>query len=152
MGALPWRDSVPYLLITKAGQAIRFVPDDVRPMGRTAAGVRGVKLAAGDTVIGAMVATDDDQMILIHDKGAAKRVACAEFPLQSRAGKGVRCTVVATRHGSVGVAASLASGTRRLARSAGVWAVVDLSAAVLVARDAAPAKIRGFDGRIDAII
>ncbi|MCX7754439.1 MAG: DNA topoisomerase 4 subunit A [Anaerolineales bacterium] len=79
------------LLVTALGFGIRFSEEDIRPMGLTAAGVNGIKLAAGDQVIGAEALTVQDkaEVFLAAADGKAKRVLLEEFPLQGRYGKGV---------------------------------------------------------------
>ncbi|HWG36255.1 MAG TPA: DNA gyrase subunit A [Terriglobales bacterium] len=77
-------------LATREGQGIRFQETDVRPMGRVAYGVRGMKLDAGDVIIGMEVASDPQQLILsVTEGGYGKRTALEEYRLQSRAGSGV---------------------------------------------------------------
>jgi len=77
------------LLATAQGLAIRFSEEHVRPMGLVAAGVNGIKLGVGDTVIGADVLPQDGEVFLITSDGKAKRVEQKEFPTQGRYGKGV---------------------------------------------------------------
>ncbi|MEZ5215350.1 MAG: DNA gyrase C-terminal beta-propeller domain-containing protein [Ilumatobacteraceae bacterium] len=144
VAVLPFVEDQPVLLVTKKGQGIRFVPDDLRPMGRTAAGIRGIKLAAGDEVIGAAAAPDGGEVVVVHAKGAAKRMGAEEFPIQGRAGKGVK-VAAGGRHGDLAVVAS--TEVPLLARLADQTVVeFPTSTAVWAGRDAAPAKIRGFDG------
>jgi DNA gyrase subunit A len=75
---------------TREGYSIRFPESNVRPMGRTAAGVRGMRLAEGDQVV-AMVVISEDQNTLftVTEKGYGKRTYVSEYRLQSRGGKGV---------------------------------------------------------------
>ncbi len=75
---------------TRNGLSIRFHESDVRPMGRTAAGVRGIKLANDDEVVAMEVITDHDATLFtVTEKGYGKRTPVGEYRLQSRAGKGV---------------------------------------------------------------
>jgi len=146
VSVLPFREDEPYLLVTAKGQGIRFVPADVRPMGRAAAGVRGIKLADGDHVVGAAPGADGAEIVIVHAKGAAKRVAATEFPVQGRAGKGVRAASPGGRYGDITVVAPAVALLARLAD--GTVVEFPTSTAVYVARDAFPAKVRGFDGTI----
>jgi len=142
----------PVALLSAAGQIIRFIPDDVRPMGRTAAGVRGMKLNGADRVIGAVSAPDDGEIALFHARGAAKRVAAESIPVQGRAGKGLRATMVGGRHGEV-VAVASGSSAEIVGRGAdGEMVTVTRSSIPLLARDAAPGKIRGFDGVFATVV
>ncbi len=77
------------ILSTKLGQAIRFSEDDVRPMGRPAAGVRGIRLDTGDQIISSEVSSEDADLLVISANGFGKRTALKQFPLQKRGGKGV---------------------------------------------------------------
>ena len=77
------------ILATRKGMAIRFSEDDVRPMGLVAAGVGGIKLSAGDELIGAFSIKRASEVMMVLSDGRAKRVALKEFPVQSRYGQGV---------------------------------------------------------------
>ncbi len=78
-----------FLLVTAQGMAIRFSEEDVRPMGLAAAGVNGIKLGVGDTVVGVEVLPVDGEIFLVASDGKAKRVEQKDFPIQGRYGKGV---------------------------------------------------------------
>ena len=77
------------VLTTRTGQAIRFSEDDVRPMGRPAAGVRGIRLEPGDEVIASDIHAEESDLLVITANGYGKRTALKNFPLQKRGGKGV---------------------------------------------------------------
>ncbi len=77
------------LLVTRNGMGIKFKETDVREMGRTAAGVRGIKLGKGDEVIGAVVCSPGKSLLTIFDNGFGKRTDFELFPTQKRGGKGV---------------------------------------------------------------
>ena len=78
------------LLGTKKGLCIRFREDDVRPMGRIAAGVRGIRLEDGDEVIGMVVIDQEDGTLLtVSERGYGKRTELKEYRVQSRGGKGI---------------------------------------------------------------
>ena len=142
----------PVLIVTRNGQAVRFVPDDVRPMGRSAAGVRGIKLMPGDEVVGAVhPAADDDRLLVVQGKGGARRVAISEFPVQGRASKGVKCAQVTPKSGSVvAVIGTTDAGSVTVRDADGNVSVVSSGAFALSARDAAGAKVRNFAGTITA--
>ncbi len=78
------------LLVSEAGQGIRFDEDDVRAMGRNAAGVRGMKLRADDRVVGAAAVDADLRLLTITDAGYGKRTDVSEFTVQHRGGQGIR--------------------------------------------------------------
>jgi DNA gyrase subunit A len=143
-------EDVPVLIITAGGQGIRFVPADVRAMGRTASGVRGIKLAAGDRVVGAVPAGDGGAVLVAHDAGGVKRVACSDFPQQGRAGKGVKASVVGGRHGKVSLVAVWTD--EMLVQVGDQWLPFDVKMAPLVGRDAAPSKSRLLNSAITAVV
>jgi DNA gyrase subunit A len=89
------------LMVTKLGQAIRFSEDDVRPMGRAAAGVRGMKLRAGDEVVSLDTCRDDVSMLIVTDGGYGKRTQLEHFNRQGRGGQGVRGIRLTARKGFV---------------------------------------------------
>jgi DNA gyrase subunit A len=69
---------------------IRFNESEVRPMGRAASGVRGMKLKAGETVVSVDVAKDDTSILMITEAGFGKRVQLDKFNVQGRGGQGVK--------------------------------------------------------------
>ena len=76
------------VLATRHGQAIRFEEGEVRPMGRTARGVKGVDLEEGDEVVSALAPRKDAELLAAGTQGFGKRVPFTELRLQGRAGKG----------------------------------------------------------------
>jgi DNA gyrase subunit A len=93
-------------IFTKEGKAIRFAEDDVRPLGRPATGVRGIKIDSTDRVIGSDVIKKGDKpdLIAIMENGLGKKTAIDQFPLQGRGGQGVKVAKVTSRTGGVVVA------------------------------------------------
>jgi DNA gyrase subunit A len=91
------------VLITKEGQSIRFHEDQVRSMGRNAAGVRGIALAKSDAVVAcAIVVTDADATLLVAgENGIGKRTAFEEYRVQSRGGKGIITMKTGDKTGNV---------------------------------------------------
>ena len=90
------------IISTSAGQAIRFNEKDCRPMGRSARGVRGVRLRPNDTVVGMDVVTNDDQTLLVvSEKGFGKRTKVANFPSHKRGGVGIKAAVVTAKTGPI---------------------------------------------------
>jgi len=79
------------LLITKHGKAIRFKEDHVRPMGRTATGVIGIRLRGeGDEVVTCdVVGKQDGELLIITEFGRGKRTRLSDFPTKGRGGQGV---------------------------------------------------------------
>jgi DNA gyrase subunit A len=80
------------IAVTQQGQALRFGSGTVRVMGRTASGVSGIKLAAGDRVCSAGVISDAKaELLIVTTEGYGKRTSLDEFVAKGRYGKGVRC-------------------------------------------------------------
>lgn len=88
-------------IISRSGQVIRFNEQEVRPMGRTAAGVRGMKLRAGDEVVSADPGRDDDALLIVSDAGYAKRTQIAHFPRKGRGTQGVIGVKINEKKGKV---------------------------------------------------
>ena len=103
---LPVNDDDEVMLISSSGMGIRFAESDVRPMGRSAAGVRGMRLKRGDTVIGSAVLTPDTRLLTVTDAGYGKRTDPDEFTRQGRGGQGIRAHRIRGDRGRV-VAANL---------------------------------------------
>ncbi len=77
-------------LATRNGKSIRFNETDVRPMGRTAAGVRGIRLSGDDRMVAMVVIADHDGTLLtVTENGYGKRTPISEYRVQSRGGKGI---------------------------------------------------------------
>jgi DNA gyrase subunit A len=86
---------------SRNGMAIRFAEADVRPMGRTAFGVRGMQLRDGDEVVAMEVVTDDATLLTVCEKGYGKRTAVSEYRRQSRGGIGLKNLQASERNGFV---------------------------------------------------
>lgn len=89
------------VISTMNGQAIRFSEDNVRPMGRNARGVRGIKLRPGDKVIGMDTVEDTTQIFVISEKGYGKRTAISQFTPHKRGGVGIKSAVVNAKTGKL---------------------------------------------------
>ena len=88
-------------MVSRSGQTIRFSEDEVRPMGRAAAGVRGMKLKAGDSVVSVDVARDDVAILMVTEAGYGKRTQLEHFNRQGRGGQGVIGIKLTSRKGHV---------------------------------------------------
>ena len=94
------------LLAKKSGKAIRFNESNVRPMGRTAAGVRGVRLESDqDEVIGMVCVNDssdnDTSIMVVSEKGYGKRTDIDDYRITGRGGKGVKTLSITEKTGSL---------------------------------------------------
>src|SRR5690606_25490465 len=84
------------------GKAIRFKETDVREIGRTATGVRGMWLDRDEVIVGvAVVESEDEQILVITENGYGKRTAVSEYRRQIRGGKGVKTLSVTQKNGNL---------------------------------------------------
>ncbi len=88
-------------LVTRNGLSIHFHEDDVRTMGRTAAGVKGINLAEDDEVVSAVILKTDDSILTVTENGFGKRTAVTDYRLQKRGGKGIFAIKTSERNGKV---------------------------------------------------
>ena len=88
-------------MVSRAGITIRFSEDEVRPMGRSAGGVRGMKMKVGDEVVSVDVARDDTAILMITEAGYGKRTQLDRFNRQGRGGQGVIGIKLTGRKGKV---------------------------------------------------
>ena len=100
--ALTTHGSEKLLVVTRGGMAIRFDENDVRPMGRTAAGVRAIRLKDGDEVVAAVRATDEDAAVLtVTENGYGKRTRIGEYSVQGRGGQGLKTYQITQKTGEI---------------------------------------------------
>jgi DNA gyrase subunit A len=88
-------------MVSRRGMTIRFAEDEVRAMGRSAGGVRGMRLRADDSVVSVDVARDDTAILVVTDGGFGKRTQLDRFNRQGRGGQGVRGIKLTGRKGEV---------------------------------------------------
>ena len=88
-------------LATRLGKSIRFKDDQVRKMGRAAAGVKGITLAKGDEVVGLELLAEGATTLTVAEKGYGKRTANAEYRTQGRGGQGIITIKTSERNGRV---------------------------------------------------
>ncbi len=88
-------------MVSRGGTTIRFFEDDVRPMGRDAAGVRGMAMKPGDLVVAADIARDDTSILMVTSAGYGKRTQLHHFNRQGRGGQGVRGIRLTGKRGGV---------------------------------------------------
>ena len=122
------------LLLTHDGMAICFRETDVRPMGRTAVGVRGIKLRKGDYVIGAVRALPDKTLLIITENGFGKRTAIEEY---------VRAGGEPQHRGGLGLKGYQI--TDKTGKAAGVKAVDDTDDILLISDDGTMIRMAAAD-------
>jgi DNA gyrase subunit A len=88
-------------LCSANGKSIRFHESDARPIGRVARGVRGMRLAAGDYIVGMEVLSHGQTLFSVTENGYGKRTSIDEYPVQKRGGKGVITIKTSERNGQV---------------------------------------------------
>jgi len=89
------------LLVSQNGMSIRFDERDVRPMGRVAAGVKGISLKRGDAVVGVEVLATNYSILAVTENGYGKRSSADEYRLQKRGGKGIIAIKASERNGKI---------------------------------------------------
>ena len=90
------------ILGSSNGMAIKFKEDDVRAIGRSGAGVRGMLLKDNAIIVGAAsLASDDEQILVVTENGFGKRSFASEYRLQNRGGSGVKTVNVTEKNGSL---------------------------------------------------
>ncbi|NIP13269.1 MAG: DNA gyrase subunit A [Pseudomonadales bacterium] len=89
------------VLVSSSGKAVRFKESDVRAMGRTARGVRGIRLAGDHQVISLIIPAPDGLILSASENGYGKRTAVEEFPVKGRGGQGVIAMQRSDRNGDV---------------------------------------------------
>ncbi|NLF20719.1 MAG: DNA gyrase subunit A [Clostridiaceae bacterium] len=104
-------DPCDMMLATAKGLAIRFAPKDIRPMGRSTQGVRGIRLAKDDDLIGAIPVTgEEEKVLMITEGGYGKCTLTGEYRPQTRGGKGLITYKVSEKTGKLVGASCLAGG------------------------------------------
>lgn len=89
------------IISTAFGQAIRFEEKDARSMGRSARGVRGIRLRTGDRVVGADLVDDKQQLLVLSRNGYGKLTKVSNFPAHKRGGVGIKAAIVNTKTGDL---------------------------------------------------
>lgn len=96
------------ILVSRKAQSIRFSETDARPMGRGAAGVKGMDLAAADEVLACAIVQEEGYLVVITDEGYGKRTPLERYPTQKRGGKGVQTARLSGARG--GLVGALVAG------------------------------------------
>jgi DNA gyrase subunit A len=107
------------MLVTSDGRAIRFAQEQVRSMGRTAAGVRGIDLREGDSLVAMGLAKPGYDLLVVTERGIGKRTPVDEYRQQGRKGQGVYTIKNVDKVGSIVAAAIVSSDMEMVLMSAG---------------------------------
>jgi DNA gyrase subunit A len=89
------------MLFSSEGKAVRFKEGDVRAMGRTARGVRGIRLGAGHSMISLIIPQPDGKVLTVSENGYGKRTLVEDFPTKGRGNKGVIAMSTSDRNGNL---------------------------------------------------
>jgi DNA gyrase subunit A len=134
-------------MVSKGGMTIRFNEQDVRPMGRSAGGVRGMKLkSTDDAVVSCDVARDDTAILLMTEAGYGKRTQLDKFNVQGRGGQGVRGIKLTGKKGFVVAAFMVGLDDEIVAvSSGGVTIRMEVRGISSQGRDATGVRIMNLD-------
>ncbi len=135
------------ILVSRQGMAIRFAEAEVRPMGRSAAGVRGMRLKPGDELVSCDTAREGVDLLVVTDAGFGKRTKLDHFHSQARGGQGVRAIKLTQKRGRV-VAAIMAALDDEIivVSSAGVVIRTAVREIAAQGRDATGVRVMNLDG------
>ena len=101
-GVKPTDGTKEIILGSSNGKAIRFNENDIRAIGRNGAGVRGMRLNEGDEIVGfAVSSSDDEEILVVTEKGFGKRSKVSEYRIQTRGGQGVKTVNVTEKNGKL---------------------------------------------------
>ena len=127
------------LLIASSGKAVRFKESDVRAMGRTARGVRGIRLGRGQSVISLIIPKENGFVLTASENGFGKRTRIEEFPVRGRGGLGVIAMRTSDRNGPVIGGAQVFDGDE-------IMLISNLGTLVRTGADGVPAVGRNTQG------
>ena len=127
------------LLIASSGKAVRFKESDVRAMGRTARGVRGIRLGKGQSVISLIIPQENGLVLTASENGFGKRTRIEEFPVRGRGGQGVIAMQTSDRNGPIIGAAQVFEGDE-------IMLISNLGTMVRTSADGVPVVGRNTQG------
>jgi DNA gyrase subunit A len=133
-------------LCSAGGKSIRFHESDVRPSGRVASGVRGMKLVPGDRIVGMEVLSHGQTLFAVTEHGFGKRTSIDEYPVQHRGGKGVISIKTTERNGRVvGVLLVEEDDDLMLMTTAGKAIRMPIKGISVISRNTQGVKLMGLD-------
>ncbi len=130
----------------RMGKSIRFHESDIRPSGRIATGVRGMRLAEGDQIVGMEVLSHGQTLFAVTEHGYGKRTSIDEYPVQKRGGKGVIAIKTSERNGPV-VAILLVTEDDDLMLMTNIGKVIrtPISSISVISRNTQGVKVMGME-------
>lgn len=102
------------VISTMFGQAIRFSETETRPMGRSAHGVRGMRLRPGDKVVGMDIVDEAQNLLVLSENGYGKQTKTANFPIHKRGGVGIKAAIVDAKTGNIATVREIAPETSEI--------------------------------------
>jgi DNA gyrase subunit A len=151
VSVFPGWEEYELLLVTAQGQGIRFLEEDVRPVGRSAGAIRGIRLKSGDEVVGGCAVAHEEHVVIATAGGYAKRTPVDDFPVQARGGSGVKAAKVDRARG--GRLAAVAGSVETVAFVTPEGAVAVPTASVRqAARDGGGSKVTGVNGEVQRLV
>ncbi len=134
------------LLFTHNGLGIRFAESDIRAMGRSTQGVRGIKLREGDYVVSAAQDGEGDEVLVMTDAGFGKRTKMELFPRQKRGGIGVKAIKITKARGNLVAARAVTPGSQLFVTSSdGIVMRTEVDAISRQKRDASGVKVMNLE-------
>ena len=131
---------------SRMGKSIRFHESDIRPSGRVATGVRGMRLAEGDQIVGMEVLSHGQTLFAVTENGYGKRTSIDEYPVQKRGGKGVISIKTTERNGMVvGILLVEEDDDLMLMTDAGKVIRMQVNSISVISRNTQGVKLMGMD-------
>lgn len=128
------------------GMAMTFDENDVRVMGRTATGVRGIRLRTNDYVIGAAALTDNSKVLVVTEKGYGKRTPASEYTIKNRGGQGVKTSKLSEKSGKLaGIVATEGNEDLMIMTDQGVVIRFNIDSISITSRSALGVKMIRLD-------
>jgi DNA gyrase subunit A len=150
VSVFPGWDEFELFLVTAGGQGIRFAEEEVRPVGRSAGSMRGIRLKGDDHVVGGCAVAHEEVVVLATEAGYAKRTPVDEFPVQARGGAGVKAAKIDKARGLL---VGVAPGDESVAFVTNDGAVAVPAASVRqAARDGGGSKVTGVPGGVQRVV
>jgi DNA gyrase subunit A len=150
VSVFPGWDDYELMLVTANGQGIRFVEDEVRPVGRSAGGVRGIRLKGDDRVVGGCAVAHEEVVVVATGEGYAKRTPVDDFPVQARGGAGVKAAKIDKARGTLVALAPAADEVAFVTADAAV--VVPSSSVRAASRDGGGSQVTGVSAGVVRVV
>lgn len=140
------------LLVTKEGMSIRFDENDIRPMGRSAMGVKGITLSNDDKVVSMSLCEEGTDVLVVSENGFGKRTDINEYRTQIRAGKGIKTYNIAEKTGKlVGAEMVNEDGEMMIINSDGVLIRLRVNEISLFGRVTSGVKLMKTDDEVNVV-